>query len=85
MKEVVFSPASLYGREGQCACLFELQCGSLTNYNDWLWKPPALVSIVFLGKDTEQTAGGKWKGLDSGSGTDSGSAICQWCDFGQVL
>lgn len=84
VKEMVFSPASLYGREWQCACLFERQCGSLTNYNDWLWKPPALVSIVFLRTDTKQTAV-KWKGLDSGSGTESGSAICQLCDFGQVL
>ena len=85
MKAVVFSPASLYGRERQCACLFELQCGSLTNYNDWLWKPPALVSIALPGKDTEQTAVGKWKRLESGNVIESSSAICQLCDSGQLI
>lgn len=67
VKAVVFGPASLYGGERQCACLFELQCGSLTNYNDWLWKPPALVSIALPRQDAEQTAIGMGKGWSQGA------------------
>lgn len=82
---MVFSPTSLYGRERQCACLLELQCGSLTNYNDWLWKPPVLVSIALPRTDTEQTAVGKWKGLETGNSVEFSSALCQLCDLGQLI
>lgn len=34
-------------RSDKSVCLVELQYGSMTSYNDWLWKPSALVCIIF--------------------------------------